>query len=41
MVERRDQRVQIHSSLKVATQADRVVKAAFGTLAFNSQGNEY
>lgn len=39
-VEQRDQGVQVHSSLKVVSQVDRVVNKAFGTLAFISQGIE-
>ena len=33
-VEQRDLGIQIHNSLKVTSQADRVVKSAFGTLSF-------
>ena len=33
--------MQIHSSLKVATQVDKVVKKAYGMLAFIGQGVEY
>ena len=32
---------EVHSSLKVASQVDRMVKKAFSTLAFISQGTEY
>lgn len=37
-VEQRDLGVNLYSSLKVASHADRLVKKAFGTLAFISQG---
>lgn len=33
--------MQVNSSLKIMSQADRVVKKAFGTLVIISQGNEY
>ena len=39
--EQRDRGVQVHSSLKAASQVDRVVKKVFNTLAFISQGIEY
>lgn len=32
---------QVHSSLKVESQVERMVKKAFGMLAFISQGIEY
>ena len=37
----RDLSVQIHSSLKVATQVEKVVKKAYGILAFVDWGVEY
>lgn len=37
----RDLGVQFHSSLKQPTQVDRVVKAAYGMLAFIARGTEY
>lgn len=39
--EQRDLGVQIHCPLKVVLQVDRVVKAAFGILAFINQSIEY
>lgn len=41
VVEQRDLRVQVHSSLKVSSLVDRVVKKSFGLLAFISQGAEF
>ena len=37
----RDRGVQVHSSLKVESQVDRVVKKAFGMLDFIGQNIEY
>lgn len=37
----RDLGVQFHSSLKLPTQVDRVVKAAYGMIAFIARGTEY
>ena len=37
----RDLGVQVHSFLKVATQMDKVVKKAYGMLAFIGRGIEY
>ena len=39
--EQRNVGVEVYSLLKVASQIDRVVKKAFSTLAFISQGTEY
>eukprot|EP00061_Rhincodon_typus_P004189 g21957.t1 len=41
VVEQRDLEVQVHSSLKVASQVDRVVKKVFSMLAFIAQTIEY
>ena len=37
----RDLGVQVHRSLKVATQVEKVVKDAYGMLAFISRGSEF
>ncbi|XP_059510326.1 adenylate kinase 2, mitochondrial isoform X1 [Stegostoma tigrinum] len=39
--EQRDLGVQVHSSLKVPTQVDKVVKKAYGVLAFINRGIEF
>ena len=36
----RDLGVQVHRSLKVATQVEKIVKKAYGMLAFIGQGTE-
>ena len=41
VTEQRDLGVQVHSSLKVESQVDRVVKKAFGMLGFIDQNIEY
>ena len=41
VIEQRDLGVQVHSSLKVESQVDRVVKRAFGILGFIGQDIEY
>jgi len=40
-VEQRDLGIQVQNSLKVTSQVDRVVKSAFGTLAFINRSIEY
>lgn len=40
-VEQADLGMQVHSSLKMVSQIDRVVKKAFDILAFIGQGIEY
>lgn len=39
--EQRDPGVQVHGSMRVASQVDILVKKAFGTLAFISRGSEH
>lgn len=41
VVEQWDLEVQMHSSLKVASRVERVVKMTFGKLVFNSQDIEH
>ena len=41
VIEQRDLGVQVHSSLKVELQVDRMVKKAFGMLDFIGQNIEY
>ena len=41
VIEQRDLGVQVHSSLKVESQVDRVVKKVFGMLGFIGQNIEY
>lgn len=41
VVEQRNQEVQVHSSMTVATQIDRVVKKVFAMLALTGQGIEH
>eukprot|EP00061_Rhincodon_typus_P004291 g22226.t1 len=41
VVEERDLGVQVHSSLKMTSQVDRVIKKVFGTLAFIDQSIGY
>ena len=40
-LQNKDLGVQVHSSLKVESQVDRVVKKAFSTLGFIGQNIEY
>eukprot|EP00061_Rhincodon_typus_P018572 g47793.t1 len=41
VAEQRDLRAQVHSSLKVESQVDKIVKMVFGMLAFIGQCIEY
>lgn len=41
IIGQRDLGMQVHNTLKVVSQSDRVVKAAFGRLGFIIQGIDY